>query len=42
MGAARDAGLAAVNRLPPLKKVLMRSAMGLTGDLPRLMQRVAE
>ena len=37
---ARDAGLAAVHRIPPLKKVLMRSAMGLSGDLPRLMQRV--
>ncbi len=36
---ARDVGLAAVDRMPPLKKVLMRSAMGLTGDLPRLMQR---
>lgn len=36
---ARDLGLGLVNRMPPLKKVLMRSAMGLTGDLPRLMQR---
>ena len=35
---ARDLGLAAVNRLPPLKKLFMRHAMGLTGDLPRLMQ----
>jgi 2-octaprenyl-6-methoxyphenol hydroxylase len=33
---ARDLGLAAVNRLPPLKRLLMRDAMGLTGDLPRL------
>jgi 2-octaprenyl-6-methoxyphenol hydroxylase len=33
---ARDLGLAAVNRLPPLKKLFMRHAMGLLGDLPRL------
>lgn len=36
---ARDIGLGLVNRMPPLKKVLMRSAMGLMGDLPTLMQR---
>ena len=30
---ARDLGLAAVNRVPPLKKVFMRHAMGLIGDL---------
>ena len=36
---ARDLGLGVVNRLPPLKRVLMRSAMGLMGDLPRLMRR---
>lgn len=36
--AARDIGLAGVNRLPSLKKVLMRSAMGLSGDLPSLMR----
>lgn len=35
---ARDIGLAAVNSLPPLKKVFMRHAMGLEGDLPRLMK----
>jgi 2-octaprenyl-6-methoxyphenol hydroxylase len=29
-------GLAVVNRTPPLKRFLMRSAMGTTGDLPRL------
>ena len=34
----RDLGLAAVNRLPPLKRFLMRDAMGITGDLPRLMR----
>jgi 2-octaprenyl-6-methoxyphenol hydroxylase len=33
---ARDVGLAVVNRTPPLKRFLMRSAMGTTGDLPRL------
>ena len=35
---ARDLGLAAVNRLPPLKRFFMRQAMGLVGDLPRLMR----
>jgi 2-octaprenyl-6-methoxyphenol hydroxylase len=33
---ARDLGLAAVNRLPPLKRLLMRHAMGALGDRPRL------
>jgi 2-octaprenyl-6-methoxyphenol hydroxylase len=33
---ARDLGLAVVNRLPPLKQLFMRHAMGLLGDLPRL------
>lgn len=33
---ARDLGLAAVNQLPPLKRLLMRHAMGTVGDLPRL------
>jgi 2-octaprenyl-6-methoxyphenol hydroxylase len=33
---ARDLGLATVNRLPPLKRLLMRHAMGLLGDRPRL------
>ena len=33
---ARGIGLAAVNRLPPLKRLLMRDAMGLLGDRPRL------
>jgi 2-octaprenyl-6-methoxyphenol hydroxylase len=32
----RDAGLAAVDRLPALKRVLMRHAMGQAGELPRL------
>ena len=34
----RDLGLAAVDRLPPLKKLFMRHAMGLVGDLPRLIR----
>ena len=33
---ARDVGLAVVNRLPPLKRLLMEHAMGLLGDRPRL------
>jgi 2-octaprenyl-6-methoxyphenol hydroxylase len=33
---ARDLGLAAVDRLPPLKRLLMRHAMGVLGDRPRL------
>lgn len=33
---ARDIGLTAVDRATPLKKVFMRHAMGLVGDLPRL------
>ena len=33
---ARDIGLAAVNKLPPLKKFLMRHAMGTVGTLPRM------
>ncbi|MGA8551632.1 MAG: UbiH/UbiF/VisC/COQ6 family ubiquinone biosynthesis hydroxylase [Stellaceae bacterium] len=35
---ARDVGLTAVNRLPPLKRFLMRDAMGITGTLPRLVR----
>ncbi|MGH7030573.1 MAG: UbiH/UbiF/VisC/COQ6 family ubiquinone biosynthesis hydroxylase [Stellaceae bacterium] len=35
---SRDLGLAAVNRLPPLKRFLMRDAMGITGTLPRLLR----
>jgi len=35
---ARDIGLAAVNRAGPLKKVFMKQAMGLTGDLPRVLR----
>jgi 2-octaprenyl-6-methoxyphenol hydroxylase len=33
---ARRLGLAAVDRMPPVKRMLMRDAMGLLGDLPRL------
>ena len=35
---ARRLGLAAVNRLPGAKRVFMRHAMGLVGDLPRLLR----
>ncbi|HEV8027933.1 MAG TPA: UbiH/UbiF/VisC/COQ6 family ubiquinone biosynthesis hydroxylase [Stellaceae bacterium] len=35
---ARDLGLAAVDRLPPVKRFLMRHAMGVIGDLPRLVR----
>jgi 2-octaprenyl-6-methoxyphenol hydroxylase len=34
----RDLGLAAVDRMPPLKRLFMRHAMGLVGDLPRLVR----
>ncbi len=34
----RDLGLAAVDRLPPLKRLFMRHAMGTVGKLPRLLQ----
>ena len=33
---ARDLGLAAVDRTAPLKRLFMRQAMGIAGDLPRL------
>ncbi len=35
---ARDIGLAAVNRTPPARKFLMRHAMGVVGELPRLVR----
>jgi 2-octaprenyl-6-methoxyphenol hydroxylase len=35
---ARDLGLALVNRMPPLKRLFMRHAMGMVGDLPRLIR----
>ena len=34
----RDIGLAAVNRAPPLRRFFARHAMGLVGDLPRLIR----
>ena len=35
---AREAGLALVERVPPVKRLFMRHAMGLVGDLPRTMR----
>jgi 2-octaprenyl-6-methoxyphenol hydroxylase len=35
---ARDLGLAAVNRIAPLKRFFMQHAMGVVGDLPRLVR----
>ncbi len=35
---ARDLGLAAVNRAKPLKRFFMRHAMGVVGELPRLVR----
>jgi 2-octaprenyl-6-methoxyphenol hydroxylase len=35
---ARRLGLAAINRLPEAKRFFMRHAMGLVGDLPRLLR----
>jgi 2-octaprenyl-6-methoxyphenol hydroxylase len=35
---ARDLGLAAVDRIPPLKRFFMRHAMGVVGELPRLVK----
>jgi len=35
---ARDIGMATVNRLPGLKRFFMRHAMGLVGELPKLMR----
>jgi 2-octaprenyl-6-methoxyphenol hydroxylase len=35
---ARELGLGAVERIPPLKRFFMRHAMGLLGELPRLMR----
>lgn len=34
----RDVGLGAVNRIDPLKRLFMRHAMGVVGDLPKLMR----
>ena len=38
--AVRDLGLAAVNRVPQLKRFLMRHARGTAGNLPRMLQGV--
>jgi 2-polyprenyl-6-methoxyphenol hydroxylase-like FAD-dependent oxidoreductase len=35
---ARELGLGAVERIPPLKRFFMRHAMGLLGDLARVMR----
>ncbi len=35
---ARDLGMAAVQRLPPLKRFFMRHAMGTVGELPKLLR----
>jgi 2-octaprenyl-6-methoxyphenol hydroxylase len=35
---ARDLGLGIVNRLPPVRRLFMRHAMGNVGELPRLMR----
>jgi len=35
---ARDAGLALVDRVAPVKRALMRHAMGIAGDAPRLVR----
>jgi carbon starvation protein len=35
---ARDIGLGLVDRLPPLKRMFMREAAGLTGDVPKLLR----
>ncbi|MDX9862959.1 MAG: UbiH/UbiF/VisC/COQ6 family ubiquinone biosynthesis hydroxylase [Rhodospirillales bacterium] len=35
---ARDLGLAAIGRVPPLKRLIMRHHMGTLGDLPRLLR----
>ncbi len=37
---ARTLGLAALNKVPLLKKALAKQAMGLTGELPRLMRNL--
>jgi 2-octaprenyl-6-methoxyphenol hydroxylase len=34
----RDLGLGLVNRLPALRRTLIREAAGLAGDLPRLLR----
>lgn len=36
--AARSLGLATVNRIPPVKRFFMKHAMGVVGDLPRMVR----
>jgi 2-octaprenyl-6-methoxyphenol hydroxylase len=36
----RDIGLGAINRVPPLRRFFVRHAMGLAGDLPKLIRGV--
>ncbi len=36
---ARDLGMWAVGKIPPLKRFFMRHAMGLAGDLPELIRQ---
>ena len=38
--AARGVGLWAVGKLPKLKRFFMRDAMGLVGDLPKVIKKV--
>lgn len=38
LNVARRLGLAAVEKMPPLKRYFMRHAMGIVGDLPKLMR----
>jgi 2-octaprenyl-6-methoxyphenol hydroxylase len=35
---ARDLGMAAVNRIPALRRAFMHEAGGATGDLPKLLR----
>jgi 2-octaprenyl-6-methoxyphenol hydroxylase len=35
---ARDIGLGLVDRLPPLKRLFMREAAGLAGEVPKLLR----
>ncbi|MBP2297563.1 UbiH/UbiF/VisC/COQ6 family ubiquinone biosynthesis hydroxylase [Azospirillum picis] len=37
---ARDVGMAVINRLPPVKRFFMKHAMGVVGDLPRMIRGV--
>jgi 2-octaprenyl-6-methoxyphenol hydroxylase len=38
LGLLRRAGMVAVNNMPPVKQYFMRHAMGMIGDLPRMMK----